>query len=137
MSRGSPAAGALEAPAQLVYHGKPPAAGTVRYVRFGRAQRIGRAVRAFLTCWGLAVVSVFVPLGHFFLVPGFFIAGPVLGLMRWNEEASARGARGACPACGMEQEFDARGRLGPHHAIRCDGCHRQLDLIADLPASGG
>jgi hypothetical protein len=118
-----------EAPAELRYYEKDSTAATAHIVSYNDAQRVGRAVTGGLTCWALAVLTVFVPLGHFFLVPAFLIAGPVVFYMRLLEGVTLRGAHGTCPACGVEQEFTETGRLLPRHPVRCSECRRQLELV--------
>ncbi|MGH7743128.1 MAG: hypothetical protein ACRENS_14035 [Candidatus Eiseniibacteriota bacterium] len=112
-------------------------AATARTVVRNQTERMMSAVLAGLKCWGLAVVSIFIPLGHFILVPAFLIAGPVVFLMKIAEDVSLKGAHGVCPMCGTEQEFTEQGRLLARHPVRCPGCGRQLELIAELPGLRG
>lgn len=115
-------------PATLEYYGHEPAAGEARIVRHANSARWMRAVLGGLACWGLALVSVLIPLGHFILVPAFLFAGPVVFLMRLSEDVVLQGAHGCCPVCGVEQEFTERGRLKPRHPVRCASCSRALEL---------
>jgi hypothetical protein len=126
---------AIEVPAQLGYYETTSTPATARIVSYGDGQRVARAVFGGLACWGLAVLSVFVPLGHFFLVPAFLIAGPVIFFMRLMEGVTLRGAHGTCPKCGVEQEFTESGRLLPRHPVRCSACSRQLELVVAVPTS--
>ena len=119
----------VESPATLEYHDCAATPATARIVRYSDARRMVRGVTGGLACWGLALVSVFVPLAHFFLVPCFLIAGPVILLLRLGEGTSLRGARGKCPACGHEQEYTETGRLRERHPVRCDQCGRELELV--------
>jgi len=122
------AAGVETWPATLEYYGHDPAPGEARIVRHANSARWMRAVLGGLACWGLALVSVLVPLGHFILVPAFLFAGPVVFLMRLSEDVVLQGAHGRCPVCGVEQEFTERGRLKPRHPVRCASCSRALEL---------
>lgn len=74
-------------------------------------ERTSRAVRALATCWGLAVLAVFLPVLHFVLVPSLLVAGPVVALSRLRERCTVRGASGTCPACGAAQSFAVSGAL--------------------------
>jgi len=123
--------GPREAPAHLAYYDAPPTPAVATIVSYGKRRRIVRAVVGGLTCWVLAAVSVFVPLGHFFMVPGFLIAGPIVFLMRIAEGVSLRGARGTCPVCRQEQTFTERGRIAEPLAVRCSACGRELTLALD------
>jgi hypothetical protein len=117
-----------EVPAHLAYHDTPPTHAKALIVTRTDAQRVVRAVGGGLACWGLALLSVFIPLGHFILVPAFLIAGPVLFAMRLTEGVSLLGARGPCPVCGVDQSFTEKGRLLTPHPVRCSACSRQLAL---------
>src|SRR5512140_1627824 len=66
----------------------------VRVARHDPGQRTRRALKSLGIFWGLAVVSVLVPIAHFVLVPGFFVLGIVLFVRRTSEAASVLGASG-------------------------------------------
>lgn len=124
-----------EVPAHLSYHDVPPADAKALIVSHTEPQRVVRAIGGGLGCWGLAVVSVFIPLGHFFLVPAFLIAGPVLFVMRLVEGVSLLGASGRCPVCGVDQTFTEKGRLVVPHPVRCSACRRPLSLTLTTVAT--
>lgn len=119
---------AREVTAHLSYHDVPPTAAVATIVEYNQPQRVARAVAGGLACWGLAIVTVFVPLGHFILVPAFAVAGPVVFLMRLVEGVSLLGARGPCPVCGTDQAYTEKGRLTVPHPVRCGHCRRPLQL---------
>lgn len=50
-------------------------------------------------CWGAAIVAVFIPFLHFFLVPGFLLAGPVVVFVLMGQESVILGGEGTCPHC--------------------------------------
>ena len=87
-----------------------------------------RAVKGLAGFWGAMVVSVFIPIAHFVLVPSFFGIGIWQFVRRLRRHHLVRAARGACPDCGAEQEFE-RG-AGPRfpQAVQCRRCHRGLTL---------
>jgi hypothetical protein len=123
----------IEVPALLEYFDHVSTPATARVVSYSDARRVYRAVTAGFTCWGLAALTILVPVAHFFLVPFFFFAGPVMVFMRLGEGVSLRGAHGKCPACGREQDFTESGRLRERHPVRCEECGRQLELVATVP----
>lgn len=130
-SRGSGTAQSSSGPretltqAYLTVFGAPPSPVTMRVVELGLVRRVGRALVALLVCWVLALVSVFIILAHFILVPGFLVAGPVLAYLRFRPVRAITSIRGKCPRCGIEQEFDppSWGRT-----IVCPRCKNQLTL---------
>jgi hypothetical protein len=111
--------------AYLTIFGAPPTPVSVTLRELGLGQRIGRAVVALLTCWVLAAVSVFIVLAHFVLVPSFVVAGLVLAYFRLRTVRVVQRIHGACPRCGVEQDFapPSWGRL-----IDCPLCKNQLTL---------
>ncbi len=62
-------------------------------------ERTARAIKILAIMWGLAVVTLFIPLAHFILVPGFLIAGPVIAYKRYQMAEHPSSADGHCPTC--------------------------------------
>ncbi|MDX1812680.1 MAG: hypothetical protein R3240_12065 [Gammaproteobacteria bacterium] len=73
------------------------AEGTLFYTAYNPADRTTRAITALVVCWLLAGVTLFIPIAHFFLVPAFLIAGPVLAFSRYKQEDSKEKVEGTCP----------------------------------------
>ncbi|HEX9729103.1 MAG TPA: hypothetical protein VGA37_11410 [Gemmatimonadales bacterium] len=103
---------------------------TVELVTFNRAQRMRRAWLGLATWWAAAVASVFIPIAHFALVPGFFLFGIYSFSSRVRTSTVAVSARGICPDCGEEQEFDLPPRWRETIEVACGGCSRALRLSA-------
>ena len=76
--------------------------GTLRVMLLGKKDRWVRALKMLGIMWVLAVVTVFIPIAHFVLVPGFLLAGPVTAVMRFRVAEMTETAQGACPTCGQE-----------------------------------
>lgn len=83
-------------------------------------------MRGLAAAWLAAVVSVFIPVAHFLLVPGFFIFGLYLLFHNLRLRTSVAEVRGTCPDCGREQEFEIAGSWNPPHHVTCAGCQRSL-----------
>ena len=107
---------------------------SARVAEYDASARLRRSMRGLVQCWGLAIAGVFIPVAHFFLVPGFFIAGIVVFFRRRTASRVILSIAGKCPDCGTEQSFDVPARWEPPLAIDCKNCHRRLTLSA--PASG-
>jgi len=109
------------------YHGEPTPA-TLLVATFDPGQRMRRAVRGLAGFWGAMVVSVFIPIAHFVLVPSFFAAGIWQFVRRLRLHRLVRGAHGRCPDCGVEQDFELT--AGPRfpQGVQCRACHRGLTL---------
>lgn len=61
--------------------------------------RVQRAGKILGLMWLGAVITVFIPIAHFFLVPGFFIGGIVMATLRYKVVESADKVTGTCPTC--------------------------------------
>ncbi len=73
--------------------------GTLNFIVYSKQQRMARGLAALGICWGLAAVTLFIPIAHFVLVPGFLIAGPVAGFMRYRLAETLEEVTGECPTC--------------------------------------
>ncbi len=71
--------------------------GTLHYLVYTQQELMVRAWKALGLFWGLAVITVFIPIAHFFLVPGFLIAGPVVAYSRYRAKDTMERANGKCP----------------------------------------
>ena len=108
------------------YHGKPTPASLL-VAGFDRSARVRRAAQGLAASWGAMVVSVVLPVAHFVLVPSFFFIGIWQFFRRLKTAELLRGARGRCPDCGTEQDFELGSRRFPQ-SVTCAGCHRGLTL---------
>jgi hypothetical protein len=110
------------------YHGRTP--GTVTIRTFDRPQRVRRAVAALGKWWGVALLTVLIPVAHFVLVPSFLGYGLWQFFQRLGTVELAAGARGRCPDCGMEQPLDLAPRWQTPQSVTCKHCSRGLQLTS-------
>jgi DNA-directed RNA polymerase subunit RPC12/RpoP len=111
------------------------APGLLRIRVWSGPQRAARTAKALLGCWVLSALSLFIPVAHFFLVPGFFVAGIVLAVRRAGEGRTLVQLRGACPRCGREEPLGLRGKALLPKEIQCPGCSARLVLRGSAPNS--
>lgn len=64
-----------EVPALLSIFGDPPTRAAASIVQLTTIERVGRALTGLGTCWGLAVLAIFIPIAHWVLVPRFWWLG--------------------------------------------------------------
>lgn len=119
----------------LRYYDLAPTTVSVTVRTYDGRARAWRAARVLAICWGLAAVSVLVPIAHFLLVPAFFLAGPLLAVPKLRERASVLSARGRCPACGEERAFHVHAPWKESIAVNCGACRRGLRLVLMNPAA--
>jgi|ETNmetMinimDraft_26_1059896.scaffolds.fasta_scaffold237236_1 hypothetical protein len=90
-------------------------------------ERMLRALKVWGICWGLSLASVLVPVMHFVLVPGFFLAGPLAGWLAHRRTESLLGGQVQCPKCQRRFDIGAGGVVWPLQAP-CPGCRTVLRL---------
>lgn len=103
---------------------------TVRIRSFDRAGRMKRAAAGLALWWGAAIASVFIPVAHFFLVPGFFLFGVFTAVHRLRTPNIVVAAHGTCPDCGVDQDLDILGPWEESRDVICRECRRPLRLEA-------
>jgi hypothetical protein len=121
-----------ELPASIAVFGGAPTPATAKVLRQSASERMTRVLSALGVCWGLAIVAVFMPVAHFFLVPSLLVTGLVLAVLRGREDVRLLGVHGRCPRCGVEQDFPGSGRFQGEQALDCARCHNRLTLTAAM-----
>jgi hypothetical protein len=107
-----------------------PTRGTLTIRMFEKPERMRRALLALGKWWGVALLSVFIPVAHFLLVPSFFLYGIWELVQRLGTAEVALPARGTCPDCGTEQPLDLGARWRVPQEVTCRKCGRGLTLSA-------
>ena len=123
-------------PVTLTAFGAPPAPATAKVVSQGPADRLMRVATGLGLFWGIALVTLFIPVAHFILVPTFTVAGIAVAIARAREDVRLVGVHGACPRCGREQDFKVGGRLAATRSFDCPACHQNLTLVANGAPTG-
>ena len=76
--------------------------GDVTVQQFNSSQRWGRALKSLGLFWLAAAAAILIPVAHFVLVPGFFIAGLVGFSKGMSTEEIVLGGTCACPKCNSQ-----------------------------------
>jgi hypothetical protein len=118
----------IEVPVALAAFGVPPRRATAMVVEQSAGERVFRTLSGVGSFWALALAGLFIPVAHFVLVPSFLTAGVVVGIRRAREDRRLLGVRGACPRCGVAQEFRVGGRFTEGRAFTCPSCHNYLSV---------
>jgi len=127
----------VEIPATLASFGAPPTPARATVAIQTPGQRFARTAAGLGACWGLALAGLFIPVAHFILVPTFVTAGVAVAIIRAREDRRLLNVHGACPRCGVSQDFKGGGRFQSTKSLDCPRCHNTLTLTADAPAVGG
>ena len=105
-----------------------PTQGTVTVQEFSKDERVRRALRGLGEWWGIALLSVFIPVAHFILVPSFLLYGLWQFVQGLGTSSLATDAHGVCPDCHTEQTLELATRWRVPQPVTCRSCHRGLRL---------
>jgi hypothetical protein len=108
----------------------PTAAGTVRIQYWLKRDRLKRALKASGQCLFLAVVAVFMPFAHFFLVPFFLIATVAVGVYLYGQQSLVVGGAGKCPVCAADFVV-AKSRNRFPLSDLCTSCQRTVRVYLE------
>ncbi len=107
-----------------------PTTGTAILLDRTRVSRATRAVVTTLVLWVIGAFMFFIPLAHFVLIPAFFFAGLVMGVVRFLDDVSLISARGECPRCKVPRTFEGAGRYREGRTVHCNGCGSQIAVTS-------
>ncbi len=102
--------------------------GELYSTRYDPGDRIQRALLRLALLWVLAGVSLFIPLVHFVLVPGFLIAGPVVAVLAYRSSQARDRAEGKCPVCGKEVSIKLEAKDEIPKWTYCPACNAALKI---------
>lgn len=106
-------------------HGSKP--GVVKVQRLNQEQRTKRAFKALGISFGLSIASIIVPILHFILVPGFFIAGPIFAYFLYKQKDMVMGGSGTCPGCSKPFSIARGAEVWPLEDV-CGLCHEHVTI---------
>ncbi len=97
--------------------------GEIMIQRWGKGQRVFRAIRLAIVMGIITVVVALVPIAHFVLVPLALLIGVVMTIRALYQKEVIRGGLGTCPACGKGFEIFSGAAKWPIQD-RCTECQR-------------
>jgi hypothetical protein len=101
------------------------AVATIR--EFDAGERMRRALKGGGILFALACMSVFIPIAHFVLVPGFLIAAIVLFTRGLTQTRKIVRVHGPCPRCATEQDFEIdKAPLSGDVSLTCVSCRNRI-----------
>lgn len=101
--------------------------GKIEVREIPQAERVQRGMKIGGALLVAAIVSVFVPVLHFILVPGFLILGLVFGFTTYLTRSEVLEGQFDCPVCGQLNELPKQSLELPC-GRRCLKCHYDLTL---------
>lgn len=107
---------------------KPVREGTLTFTQFSSGDRMGRAFAALGLCWVAAGLTVFIPLAHFILTPGFFIGGIILAMKKYKAERLNDNVQVQCPRCDKSVMIELEPEPTLPAYVYCPDCNASLQL---------
>lgn len=101
--------------------------GSLELELYSKSERTKVAMKRLVICWGASLLAIVVPIAHFLLVPGLFVAGPIafyLGIRR-TERLLTQSV--LCPKCKTPVELESS-KLKLPMQILCKPCRAFLDI---------
>lgn len=89
----------LRVPVKLIDPDGRESRGEVWVQNWGSHTRMQLVLMSFAICWGLALLSIFIPIANLVLVPLLIIAAPIVAYFAVREPSEILGGDGACPNC--------------------------------------
>lgn len=108
-------------------HDLPKTQGQITRVDFDKKERTENALKLFGILIGLTFAAIFVPLVHYVLVPGLFIASFVFAMDKLNETTRSEGGSAECPKCHGKVELVAS-KYNERMTDTCAACHEDVEI---------
>lgn len=112
--------------------------GLLHIKHFDQSECIKRAFGRLGLFWLLSLGSLPIMFVHWVLVPGFFIAGPIMAVITYRTKQINDHSSGECPACNNEIKikFDAKETLPKwtycpncNDPLHLESCKKPSDLV--------
>ena len=88
---------------------------------FSKSERAQRTLKVGGILFGVTLLTAFIPVLHFVLVPLFLILSLVFGLNAWTEKAEIQSAEAPCPSCAEPTRLGTQAEGWPK-TQRCPKC---------------
>lgn len=117
----------METPIDIVLQdsARHPTTGVLHYTPLGFDGRLGRALKALGILWLVALGCVPLPGLHFVLTPGFFVAGIVAAILRFQAKVVVDDTSIKCPKCDRDIAIE-KGTTGWPARVLCNECSSRL-----------
>lgn len=103
-------------------------AATLDIIHYDQKDCMKRALMRLGLFWLLSIGSVPIIIAHWVLVPGFFIAGPIMAVIAYKTKQVVDSAKGTCPSCAesIAVKMEAKDTL-PKWTY-CPSCNNPLHI---------
>jgi len=98
------------------------------YVRhWTQKEKALRTIKSFTVWLMIAIISVFIPILHFILVPIFLLACLIFTFSAYSKSSIVVGGLGTCPYCNKPFDVASADNRWPLSDV-CSSCHRHVQI---------
>ena len=116
-----------EIPAEFISAiNKKKSSGVVITRKYDEKERNRRIIKYSGGSFAAAILSIFIPLLHFVLVPGFIIASIAFAVF-YSRPANIERAKAKCPECGVDFVISKGKPVFPIDDV-CASCHHKITI---------
>ena len=103
--------------------------GNMFTTHYDHGESVKRAMMKLGLFWLLALASIPIIFAHWVLVPGFFIAGPLMAYRTFQMKYTRNHVQGQCPVCQEDVEIKMEARDELSAWTYCPRCDNPLHLL--------
>lgn len=94
-------------------------------------EKIKRSLKSFFLFIGAAILSIFIPVLHFVLVPVFVLTAVVIAFLKFKERAFFDLTTLGCPVCKRNLNKGLKGLKKNESTLRlfCEECQKSITLV--------
>ena len=97
-------------------------------LEFDQAELTKRALTRLGLCWLASLGSLPIIFAHWVLVPGFFIAGPVMAMTAYKMKTIPDHVDGSCPSCNENITFSLEPKDRLPKWTYCPSCNKSIQI---------
>jgi hypothetical protein len=101
--------------------------GEITLVNNSPSERLAKALKIFFYSILATVISIFIPILHFVLVPLFLLISIAIPLFIYYKKSYIKGGTGTCPNCYADIKIKPTSNNFPIHEI-CTGCNQYVNI---------
>lgn len=101
---------------------------TLYSLEFDQSELTKRALTRLGLCWLASIGSLPIIFAHWVLVPGFFIAGPIMAMTAYKMKTIPDHADGTCPACNEKISFKLEPKDQLPKWTYCPSCNNSVQI---------
>ncbi len=105
-----------------------PLTGQVVLAKIHSSVRMRKAIKSFFIFFGLAIASIFVPILHFFLVPGFLILSIFMAINAYSDSQEIANLDLKCAKCGTSVTLAEKRQEQYPFWVKCPSCQTEYRI---------